>query len=257
MVMNNNPMIIGLALSLFAGLATTFGALLGLLVKKNDFKVLALGLGLSAGVMLYVSFAELLMNSISHLGFLPANLAFFGGLLLIYVIDILVPHEYIAECLPTTGDKRTKRLAAAGIMIAIGIAIHNVAEGMAVFIGTIHSVRVGLFLAIAIAIHNIPEGISVSLPIYCATGSRKKAFWFSFCSGLTEPLGALIAILFLWPFLTPQLVNILLAFVGGIMVYISFDEILPAAHKYGEEHVVALGIILGMVIMAGTLVFLR
>ncbi|MDD4179638.1 MAG: zinc transporter ZupT [Candidatus Margulisbacteria bacterium] len=255
--MFSNPIVVGLTLSLLAGLATTIGALIGLLVKKNDFKVLALGLGLSAGVMIYVSFAELLMNAIGHIGFLPANLAFFGGLLLIYLVDILVPHEYIAECLPTSGDTKTKKLARTGVMTAIGIAIHNVAEGMAVLVGTVHSLGVGLVLAVAIAIHNIPEGISVSLPIFCATGSRKKAFWFSFCSGLTEPLGALMAIIFLWPFMTPFFVNILLAFVGGIMVYISFDEILPAAHRYGEEHVVALGIILGMIVMAGTLTVLR
>jgi ZIP family zinc transporter len=253
----DNPLLTGFILSLLAGLATTFGALMALALKKTDFKILALALGFSAGVMIYISLVELLGNSISHLGFLPANLFFFAGVVVIFLLDILIPHEYIAECLPAAQDKHSKYLMKAGVMTAIGIAIHNIAEGMAVFVGTVHALGVGIFLALAIGVHNIPEGIAVSLPIFCATNSRRKAFWFSFFSGLTEPIGALIAMLFLWPFLTPQLVDGLLAFVGGIMLYISFDELLPAAHKYGEEHLVALGIILGMVLMSGTLIFLR
>ncbi|MFA6432048.1 MAG: zinc transporter ZupT [Candidatus Margulisiibacteriota bacterium] len=252
-----NPIFIGLVLSLFAGLATTIGALIALLVKKTDFKILALALGFSAGVMFYISFVELLGQSINHIGMLSANIAFFLGILLIYLIDVLIPHEYIAECIPHAKEAHLKPLIKTGVMTTIGISIHNLAEGAAVFVGTIHSIGIGIFLAIAIAIHNIPEGISVSLPIYCATGSRKKAFWFSFFSGITEPIGALLAVLFLWPFLTPFFVNWLLAFVGGIMVYISFDELLPAANKYGEEHVVGLGIILGMLVMAASIVMLR
>jgi ZIP family zinc transporter len=252
-----SPILIGLILSLLAGLATTFGALLSLLVKKTDYKILALALGFSAGVMIEVSFVELLMNSILHIGFIFANVIFFAGILATYLIDVFIPHEYIAECLPTDADPKSKMMAKTGLMTAIGIAIHNVAEGMAVFVGTVHAVGVGVVIAIAIAIHNIPEGISVSLPIYCATNSRKKAFWYSFFSGLTEPVGALIAVLLLWPFLTPLVVNGLLAFVAGIMIYISFDELLPAAHKYGEEHVVAGGIIMGMIVMSTTLAVLR
>lgn len=258
MYFSNDAVILGLVLSLLAGLSTTFGALIALLIKKTDFKSLALALGFSAGVMVYISFVELLSDSISHIGFFSANGAFFGGILFIYLIDILIPHEYIAECLPfDKQDKSSKYLLKAGVFTAIGIAIHNMAEGMAVFAGTMHTVGIGIILAIAIAIHNIPEGISVSLPIYCATNSRKKAFWFAFFSGLTEPLGAIITALILWPFLTPLLVNALLAFVAGIMLYISFDELLPAAHRYGEEHLVALGIILGMLVMAATLGLLR
>jgi ZIP family zinc transporter len=219
--------------------------------------ILALALGFSAGVMIEVSFVELLMNSILHVGFVVANSVFFAGILMTYLIDVLVPHEYIAECLPKDADPKSKQMARTGLMTAIGIAIHNMAEGIAVFVGTVHAVEVGIVIAIAIAIHNIPEGISVSLPIFCATNDRKKAFWFSFFSGLTEPAGALIAVLLLLPFLSPALVNGLLAFVAGIMIYISFDELLPAAHKYGEEHVVAGGIILGMFVMSATLVFLR
>jgi ZIP family zinc transporter len=250
-------MLAGLILSLLAGSATTIGALLALFVKKSDFKVLALGLGFSAGVMLEVSFVELLGQSIIHIGFLLANIAFFTGIIIIFVIDNFIPHEYIAECLPDNSDPKQKKLMKTGLMVATGIAIHNVAEGITVFVGTVHSLGIGVILAIAIAIHNIPEGISVSLPIYCATNNRRQAFWIATYSGLTEPIGAGIAFLFLWPFLTPFLVNFLLAFTAGIMVYICFDELLPVAHKYGEEHVVALGIILGMMIMATTLFLLR
>jgi len=252
----NQPILFGLLLALLAGLSTTIGSFLGLFVKKTDFKLLALGLGFSAGVMINVSFVELLGQSISHIGMLWANTAFFAGILIAGLVDMLVPHEYIAECLPTN-DPQLKPLIKAGVMTAIGIAIHNVAEGMTVFVGTVHSLGVGIVIAVAIAIHNIPEGLSVSLPIYCATGSRKKAFWLSFLSGITEPIGALIAVLVLWPFLTPAFTNWLLALVAGIMVYISFDELLPAAHKYGEEHVVVSGLILGMLVMTVTLVILR
>ncbi|MBN3033386.1 MAG: zinc transporter ZupT [Candidatus Saganbacteria bacterium] len=250
--------LIGIGLSLLAGFSTTIGALLSLLIKKNDNKTLALGMGLSAGVMIYISFVELLGRSIGQIGFIWANIIFLAGILLVFLIDVVIPHEYIAECLPVDkNDRKAEQLARTGMLTAIGIAIHNVAEGVTVFVGTVHSIGVGVILAAAIAIHNIPEGISVSLPVYCATNSRKKAFWYSFASGLTEPLGAVAAALLLWPFLTPGLVNGMLAFVAGIMIYISFDELLPAAHKYGEEHLVSLGIILGMMIMWGTLVFLR
>lgn len=252
-----SPIAVGLLLSLLAGSATTLGALLALLVKKNNFRILALGLGFSAGVMIDISLLELLGGSINHVGFLAANLAFFAGIAFIFLIDIFVPHEYIAECLPTEQNPQLKKLAKAGVMTAAGIAIHNVIEGVAVFTGAVHSFRAGILLATAIAVHNIPEGISVSLPIFYATNNRKKAFWLSFFSGLTEPLGALISALLLWPFLTPGFINLLLAFVAGIMLYISFDELLPAAHKYGEEHLVTLGIVLGIFLMSTTLFLLR
>jgi len=145
----------------------------------------------------------------------------------------------------------------AGILTAIGIAIHNFPEGFATFAGALHSIEVGTLLAIAIAIHNIPEGISVSIPIFYATRNKRKAFLYSFASGIFEPIGALIGAAFLLPFMTNYLLNFVLAFVAGIMVYVSFDELLPAAHEYGRGHITAMGVISGIAVMMFSLTMLK
>ena len=253
----NHSIAYGLLLSLLAGLATTIGSLIVFLIKKPSFRILSLGLGFSAGVMIFISFAELLTTSIKQIGIVSANIAFFIGIIMVFLIDVIIPHEYIAELLPSSEKESFKPLTKTGILVALGIAIHNLAEGIAVLAGSLHSIGLGIVMAVAIAIHNIPEGISVSLPIFYATKSKRKAFWLSFLSGISEPIGALLAVIFLWPFFTPYIVHGLLAFVAGIMIYISFDELLPAAHKYGEEHIVAVGIILGMIVMSATLILLR
>jgi len=253
MLISSNPIFIGLLLSLLAGLSTTIGSLIAFLIKKPTNRILALALGFSAGVMISVSFVELLGNAINFMGLLPANLAFFIGILIIFLVDIFIPHEYMAEKFPSAD----KSLIRTGLLTALGLAIHNLAEGVAVFVGTLHSIGIGIVLALAIAVHNIPEGISVSVPIFYATRSRREAFWYSFFSGICEPIGALLAAFFIWPFLTPYAIHWILALVAGIMVYISFDELLPAAHRYGEEHIAGIGIILGMLVMAVTLIMLR
>jgi len=135
-------------------------------------------------------------------------------------------------------------------MSAISIAIHNFPEGLAAFTASMKDVNLGVPIAIAIAIHNIPEGIAVSVPIYCATGSRKKAFIYSFLSGLSEPLGAIIGFFFLYRVFNELSFGIIFALVAGIMVYISLDELLPAAEKYGEHHLSIYGLIAGMIVMA-------
>lgn len=239
-------------LSLLAGLATTLGSLIAFIVKSFSPRTLSLTLGFSAGVMISVSFIELLTKATAGIGFLYANVAFFIGFAVIFLVDTTIPHQYKAE-----DDAHVdSRLLRTGVMTAIGIAIHNFPEGIAVFAGSIQSVSLGTLLAIAIAIHNIPEGISVSIPVYYATKSKRKAFLYSSLSGLAEPVAALTAAVALTPFLTPFAINILLATVAGIMVYISFDELLPAAHKYGEEHTVTVGLVAGMILMAATLYLL-
>jgi len=245
----NSPVLFGLLLSFLAGISTAIGGLIAFFIKKPTFKILSISLGFSAGVMITVSFMELLKKAIGDVGFIYANLAFFLGILLIFAIDVLVPHEYIAEKLPS----KDRSLMKTGIFTTLGIAIHNFPEGFAVFAGALYSIEVGVLLAIAIAIHNIPEGISISIPIFYATRDKKKAFWYAFLSGIFESIGALIGAIFLLPFLSPKIVSLSLAFVAGIMVYISFDELLPAAHRYGKEHMVALGVILGMLVMTLTL----
>ncbi len=244
--------VISLLLSVLAGLSTTLGSLATFIVKKPSKAILGISLGFSAGVMIIISFVELLNKSIDEIGFLQANTAFFIGVILLFMIDALVPHEFKAEKATGEGNK----LLRVGLLTATGIAIHNFPEGFAVFAGTLKSLHIGVLIAVAIALHNIPEGISVSVPIYMATGDRMKAFKYSLISGIFEPIGATMGVIFLLPFLTDHVINWTLAFVGGIMAYISFDELIPAAHEYGREHTVAFGVILGMVLMSASILLL-
>lgn len=259
-------------LTLFAGLSTGIGSAIAFFAKRTNTSLLSVSLGLSAGVMIYISFVELYTSSLSAMseiygemeGQLYSMLAFFVGIALIMAIDFLVPerdnpHEmHEIEDLQKVNPNPTSinRLMRTGMISALVIAIHNFPEGMVTFLTALEEPSLGLPIAIAIAIHNIPEGISVSVPIYYATGKKAKAFWVSFGSGLAEPLGALVGYLVLRPYLTPSLFSLLNAMIAGIMVYISLDELLPAAEKYGKHHHAILGLIGGMALMAITLVVL-
>ncbi len=258
-----------LLLTLFAGLATGIGSCIALLAKHTDRKFLSFSLGFSAGVMIYISFVELLQHARADIGQimgakagdLIAVTCFFGGIALAAVIDKLVPEKtnpHEPKSIEDMGRKRksAKNLHRTGIVTALAIAIHNFPEGVATFMSGVAAPHLGLAIAIAIAIHNIPEGIAVSVPVYYATGSRKKAFWYSFLSGLSEPVGALAAFLILMPFMSVMLMSCVFAAVAGIMVYISFDELLPAAHEYGEHHIAIYGLVAGMAVMAASLILL-
>jgi len=254
-----------LLLTTGAGLATTIGSVLGLAVRKPGAKFLGFTLGFSAGVMILVSFVELLPASIEELGnalgdegtaFAWAHLAFFVGMTAYFLIDVLVPHEYVGQH-DHPGGAHTGGLARTGMLVALGIGIHNFPEGMATFVGTLQEVETGIAIAVAIAIHNIPEGLAVSAPIYAATGSRRKAFFWSFLSGVSEPVGALVAGAVLAPFLTPVVFGCVLAAVAGIMVAISLDELIPAAKSFGSEHMPIVGVIAGMAVMAVSLLLLK
>lgn len=268
----DQQVLIALGLTLFAGLSTGIGSAIALVAKRTNFALLASSLGLSAGVMLYISFMELLrgaMDTLSQIfgkqtGEIYAVLAFFGGILFTLLLDLLVPeeenpHEVHAleemNAGKPTGPKND-RLLRVGLMSAMIIAIHNFPEGMVTFLSGLRDTSIAIPIAVAIAIHNIPEGITVSVPVYFATGNRKKAFWLSFLSGLSEPVGALIAFLLLAPFLTLTLLGILNAVIAGIMVFISLDELLPAADKYGKHHHAIIGLVVGMAAMAFTLAIL-
>ncbi len=263
-----------LLLALLAGLSTGIGAAIVYFIREIKSQHLSLIMGFSAGVMVYISFAELLHTALENVGFIKANLGFFIGIAFIAVLDILIPHEYKRERdidihipflsrsqaiqqnekgEPSVSPSSRQRsfLMRAGILTAIGIAIHNFPEGLAVFSSAVTGdLTLGLLVAIAIAIHNIPEGISVSVPIQEATGNRRRAFLYSFSAGLAEPVGAIIGYAILFPFLTPALVYTLLAFSAGIMIYISLDELLPTACLYGEQHWVIMGAFAGMLVMA-------
>jgi ZIP family zinc transporter len=210
--------------------------------------------------MIYVSFVELLPRAVITVGQFTSVVVFFVGILFIAFIDMMIPesrnpHHY-KEMPDVLTVKVDKTLLRTGLFTALAIAIHNFPEGLSTFGTTLSDLRLGVIIALAIAIHNIPEGISVSVPIFYATGDRKKAFRYSFLAGLAEPVGAVIGFVILLPFLSPALLSSLLAFVAGIMVYISIDELLPMAHRYGHSHTVILGFILGMALMAASLFIL-
>ena len=252
-----------LLLTLLAGLATGLGSALAFFAKKTNPKLLSVSLGFSAGVMIYVSFVELFFKANESLavyfgeslGRALAAIAFFGGMLIIAIIDKLVPsyenpHE-INEYQELKNNP--KALYRMGLLSAVAIAIHNFPEGLATFVAALKEPSVGVSIAFAIAIHNIPEGVAVSIPIYYATGSRKKAFIYSFLSGLAEPLGALVGYFFLLRFVNETFLGLIFAGVAGIMVFISLDELLPTAEKYGEHHLAIYGLVAGMVVMAVSL----
>ena len=151
-------------------------------------------------------------------------------------------------------SNKNKSLLRTGVFTAIAITIHNFPEGLATFVSALNDVSLAIPITIAIAIHNIPEGISVSVPIYYATGDKKKAFLYSFLSGMSEPLGAIIGYTLLRNIINDITLGILLSSVAGIMVFISLDELLPTARKYGEHHISIYGLIAGMAVMAISLI---
>ena len=261
-------LIIPLLLTLFAGLATGIGSLIAFFAKRTNKRFLSFSLGLSAGVMIYVSFVEMFDTAQKTLtaefgtkyGMGTTVLCFFAGMLLIAIIDRLVPsfeNPHEARSVESMNKPpRNTKLHRMGIMTALAIAIHNFPEGIATFVAAVESPALGIAIAAAIAIHNIPEGIAVSVPIYYATGSRKKAFRLSLLSGLAEPVGAILAYMVLMPFMSPALMGCVFAAVAGIMVFISLDELLPAAREYGEHHTSIYGMVTGMAIMALSLILL-
>lgn len=255
-------------LTALAGCATGIGSALAYFTHHTRRGLLSVALGFSAGVMIYVSFVELygqantqLVRSLGALaGGTTAVLSFLGGMAMIAAIDFLVPryenpHEVgMVEEMETGADLR--ELHRLGLLTAIAIGIHNFPEGMATFFASLTNPTVGFSVALAVALHNIPEGISISIPVYYATGSRKKAFWYSFLSGISEPVGAAIGYLVLRPFFTDWIMGIIFSAVAGIMVFISLDQLVPHAKRYSEGHQSVYGLISGMAVMAVTLLLI-
>jgi ZIP family zinc transporter len=296
---------VALGLTAFAGMATGIGSAIAFAAKRTNYRFLSIATGFSAGVMLYVSFVEIFLKGVDSLtvtygdywGHWVNAASFFGGMLLIGLIDNLVPaaenpHETHSEeetaplhnplapipdfqafscressqSVPGKHDHsfQHKKLMRMGLFTALAITIHNFPEGLATFLAALQNPTLGVAIAIAIALHNIPEGISVSVPIFYATGNRKKAFTYSFLSGLSEPVGAVIAYLVLRLFLGSdtkvipfQVMGILFGGVAGIMVYISLDELLPTSRAYGKGHDSLFGLVGGMLVMALSLLLMK
>lgn len=255
--------IFAFSLTLLAGLSTGIGSALAFYTKKTSEKFLAGVLGFSAGVMIYVAMIEIFPEARASLemvygqkkGYFITTVAFFAGIALIALIDKFVPNHENPHEIRDISDmsdkqKKDKALLRMGMFSALAIAIHNFPEGISTFMGALQDPALGISIAVAVAIHNIPEGIAISVPIYHATGSKRKAFLYSFASGLSEPLGALLGYLLIAKFFNDMMLGIIFASVAGIMVYISLDELLPTAEKYGEHHVAIYGVISGMAVMA-------
>jgi len=262
--MELSSVLFAFSLTLFAGLSTGIGSALSLLTKRTSTKFLSIALGFSAGVMIYVSFVEIFVKAkdalVSELGVRGGTWAtvggFFFGILIITIIDKLIPsaenpHEiHTVEEMDGKSEEHKAKLMRMGLFTALAIGIHNFPEGLATFTAALSDPNLGIPIAIAISIHNIPEGIAVAVPIFYATGSRKKAFKWSFLSVLSEPIGALIGYLILYRFFNDVMFGFIFASVAGIMVYISLDELLPSAREYGEHHLSIYGLIAGMAVMA-------
>ncbi len=260
--MERETIFIAFLFTVIAGLSTGIGSAIALLAKRTNQKFLCFSLGLSAGVMVYVSFMEMMPEAKAELasvfgnkwGLLYMLIAFFGGMGFITLIDFLVPEAENPHEMHGVEEMNNKgSLQRVGMVVALSLAIHNFPEGIATFTSALSGLEIAIPITIAIAIHNIPEGIAVAIPIYHATGNRRKAFWYSFLSGLAEPVGALIAYLFLIQHWTPAINGIVLAAVSGIMVFISLDELLPSAEKYGKHHISIAGVVTGMAIMGFSL----
>ncbi|MFW5997006.1 MAG: zinc transporter ZupT [Verrucomicrobiota bacterium] len=290
-------------LTLFAGLATGIGSGIAFFARKTNYRFLSITTGFSAGVMLYVSFVEILLKGQESLtkvygesaGAWINTAAFFGGMLVIGIIDNLIPsaenpHEThtLKEQAPLRDDNaprpdfealaegripasqgahdhrvEKKHLLRMGLFTALAITIHNFPEGLATFISALEDPSIGIAIAVALALHNIPEGISVSVPIFYATNSRKKAFFYSLLSGLAEPLGAGVAFIVMITVFggseasfPANILGVVFAGVAGIMVYISLDELLPTSRAYGKGHDSLFGLVAGMLIMALSLLLL-
>ena len=291
---------IAMGLTTLAGLSTGIGSVIAFTAKRTNYRFLSVATGFSAGVMLYVSFVEIFFKGVESLtgrygdywGHWINAASFFGGMLIIGVIDNLIPaaknpHEThteeetmplhnplapLPECLASVtkdlGPGGTaldhQKLMRMGLFTALAIGIHNFPEGLATFLAALQNPSLGVAIAMAIALHNIPEGISVSVPIFYATGNRKKAFLYSMLSGLAEPVGAAIAYMAILVFvggdyglIPPQVMGVLFGGVAGIMVYISLDELLPTSRAYGKGHDSLLGLVAGMLVMALSLLLMK
>lgn len=243
-----------LILSVAAGMSTLIGAAIVFVSNKKNEKMLAISLGFAAGVMMCVSFTDLFPQSDAMLtvyagqlwGHLLSVLFLILGMVLAGVLDKLVPHEEYDE---STGEKPHKNLFRVGFVSMLAIGLHNFPEGIATFMAGYDDMALGITIAVAITMHNIPEGISVAMPIYYATGSKGKAFKYTFLSGIAEPIGAMLAFLILRPFINDLLMGAIFAVVAGIMLYIAIEELIPSSRQYGYDRHALIATFAGICIM--------
>lgn len=259
--------LLALAVTAAAGLATALGSVLVFVSRTPSPRMLAFGLAFAGGAMVYVSLSEILLKSTQSfagahgdkLGFTYSTIAFLAGMLLIATIDHFVPnpHESLESGNEFYKEHDRNYIRRVGLMTAAAITAHNFPEGLATFFAMLESPALGLPLAFAIAIHNIPEGISIAVPVYFATQKKSYAFLACLLSGLAEPVGAVLGYALLQPFMTPATFGAVFGVIAGVMVFLALDELLPAAKKYAQGHETVYGLVSGMVMIALSLVLFR
>ncbi|MDE5586954.1 MAG: ZIP family metal transporter [Bacilli bacterium] len=222
---------ISFLLTILAGFSTMIGTI-PIFFKKQSKKLLITSLGFASGVMATISFTDLLPSSFSSLresyvffpAFLMVAICFCVGVIFSFSVDHFLPQEKM----------KYGKLYQVGLISCLAIIMHNIPEGIITYLTSSSDLRLGVALTLAIALHNIPEGISISVPIYYSTGSRKKALLYTFISGISEPFGAVLAFIFLAPFVNSFVMGILYAFIAGIMIHISIYELLPESCSYQQ-----------------------
>lgn len=274
--------LLALLLSAIAGLSTVLGGVVTFFIKENSLKFLSFGLGLSAGVMLFISLVDLYPEACNFIkeqmgsNFLWLAIIFFGiGMLTAVLIDFFIPDHIQSQMFNKQIGANEKhidstdcaqnenavisigKIKRAGIITAIVVAIHNLPEGLATFFTTSQNLALGLGIVFAIAIHNIPEGMAISIPVYQATHSKRRAFLYSFLSGIAEPVGGVIGFVIIKTFFPNMCLGLLFALVAGIMTYISLDTLLPLSKDYDTGHYSISGIVLGILIMGSALIVLE
>lgn len=280
-----HPVLLALILTTLAGASTILGTVALLFAHYSNVRLLALSLAFSAGAMIYISFTEfyyeashiLLEGTGGHVSYL-VGIMFFLGIVLFLVLDwitpkLINPHvQRDKDCVEEVAHAEEHvhshahghvhlhealLLKKLGVLAALAITIHNVPEGMATFFATLNEPELGLIVAVAIALHNIPEGVSVAVPIYYATQSKKKAFFYAALSGLAEPVGAMLGYLALKPVMSDMVMGLVLATIAGFMVVLGIDELLPASRRYAKGRETLIGVVSGMAVMAISLVLLH
>jgi len=247
-------MYLALGMTCFAGLATLLGGCIVLFYGSPSEKKLGHMLGFSAGVMLYISFMDLIPESIEEVGYLHANLWFFGGMIFFALILQLFPEpdfEKISK--KNRKDKKTKMTS----FITFLMCLHNFPEGFAVYLSSLKSASIGMPLALAIAMHNIPEGMAVASPIYAETSSKWEAIKYAAISGLCEPIGAIVFGVVFIQYINYYVIHSLFALVAGMMVFMSVKDLLPEATKRTQTTELSYSVTFGMFLIFLSIYYLK
>lgn len=244
-------------ISFLAGSSTLIGFFLIFFIKNQSSKLISYSLSFSAGIMVYLSFMEILPKGLSHLkahGVSPfiGILSFLMGIVLIIIID-----QFTKQYGHKQESTSSNNLSKIGLLSLILITIHNIPEGISVFSIAKEELKMSIPLLLAIALHNFPEGIIISIPIYAATKSKAKTFFYTLIATLSEPIGGIAGYYFMKSIFNDLTLGIIFCFVSGIMIFLSIDQLLPEARQNGDHHKVGYAFIIGMVFMAISLEALK